>query len=416
VAARNRAAFEWIQHEIVGRQAGLTTEQLTRIGDLRKPATPLTSGTGALSPLQAAALALADSMTAQVHVSDATFAAFGEALKAEGADEAVVRQKTVEAVATTATYNMVSRFLVALDIDDKANMPVPVPGFSEDDAAPVADPARGLVQVLGDGGCVLATRVTFHSMRAPWVVLINSLMTNLTMWDPVLSKLATAGYNVLSYDQRGHGASAVPAQPCTVATLADDVAELMAALEIPRAHAVIGVSQGGATALAFAVRHPELAERIVACDTQPASPAANAAAWDERIALAKEKGMAALADVTVPRWFAAGSAITEDVRASTHEMVARTKVAGFEAGARALQSYDLLAQGLVEKLAATRSLLVAGELDGKLPEVLASLHKDVAAKAAERASFASIPAAGHLPMLDNPDAWWAVVGPWLQTA
>jgi pimeloyl-ACP methyl ester carboxylesterase len=48
--------------------------------------------------------------------------------------------------------------------------------------------------------------------------------------------------------------------------------------------------------------------------------------------------------------------------------------------------------------------------------VLASLHKDVAAKAAERASFASIPAAGHLPMLDNPDAWWAVVGPWLQTA
>jgi pimeloyl-ACP methyl ester carboxylesterase len=97
-------------------------------------------------------------------------------------------------------------------------------------------------------------------------------------------------------------------------------------------------------------------------------------------------------------------------------MVARTKVAGFEAGARALQSYDLLAQGLVEKLAATRSLLVAGELDGKLPEVLAGLHKDVAAKAGDRASFASIPAAGHLPMLDNPDAWWAVVGPWLQTA
>ena len=39
---------------------------------------------------------------------------------------------------------------------------------------------------------------------APWIVLSNSLATNLAMWDQQAADLK-AQYRVLRYDQRGHG-------------------------------------------------------------------------------------------------------------------------------------------------------------------------------------------------------------------
>ncbi len=39
---------------------------------------------------------------------------------------------------------------------------------------------------------------------APWLVLSNSLATNLTMWDDQARELGRA-FRVLRYDQRGHG-------------------------------------------------------------------------------------------------------------------------------------------------------------------------------------------------------------------
>ena len=49
---------------------------------------------------------------------NAEFEALRLAFVEKGDDEVVVNRKMVEAVATCAAYNMVSRFLVALDVDD----------------------------------------------------------------------------------------------------------------------------------------------------------------------------------------------------------------------------------------------------------------------------------------------------------
>ncbi|KAM5540810.1 hypothetical protein V8D89_005454 [Ganoderma adspersum] len=111
---------------------------------------------------------------------------------------------------------------------------------------------------------------------------------------------------------------------------------------IARTHMVIGARQGGATVLAFALRHGDRAARIVACDTQPASPERNKAAWNERIALTRAEGMSKLAEVTVSRWLGPGTATSDPVRARMHHMVASTNFVGFEK-ARALQEYNLLA-------------------------------------------------------------------------
>lgn len=425
MAARNKAAFEWIHHEPVARRAGVTTEQLTRIGNVKS--TSFTApGPGQLSPVQAAVAQYADSVTAQVQVKETVFTQLKtELAKAANLDlEAQpVQQRLVEATGTAAVYNMVSRFLVALDVDDRADQPVPVPGDGGGDVTqhetegnyplPSSDPSaasRGLVQV--QGGETLATRVHFHSMQAPWLVLINSLMTNLQMWDDVVPELSAAGYNVVCYDQRGHGGSSVPAQPCTVEQLADDCADVLTALGIAKAHAVIGVSQGGATALSFAIRHPDRADRIVANDTQAASPAANKQAWEDRIEIAHSEGMATLADATVNRWYGVNSSAGSDaIKARVHKMIASTNTKGFEQGARALQQYDLIGEGLLDALAAKHVLLVAGEGDGALPKGLEELSKKVGGA---RVHFKAIPNAAHLPMVDNPAKWLEAVLPFLK--
>ena len=70
---------------------------------------------------------LTDSMTLDVQVKDATFEALRTAFFKQGDDEAAVNRKMMEAVATIAAYNMISRFLVALDVGGQASVPCPVP-------------------------------------------------------------------------------------------------------------------------------------------------------------------------------------------------------------------------------------------------------------------------------------------------
>jgi 4-carboxymuconolactone decarboxylase len=100
VAARNNADYEWRAHEPVARQAGLGDDQIAAIG--------LGGAAGAgLSPAQWAALAYADAMTMHVSVPDEIF----QAVRAHFDDRQVV-----ELTVTVAAYNMVSRVLVALQV------------------------------------------------------------------------------------------------------------------------------------------------------------------------------------------------------------------------------------------------------------------------------------------------------------
>ena len=419
----------------------MTTEQLSRIGDLRTPLAlrPSSESPSPLSRLQHAALSFADQSTAHVSLANQVFEELKSALKERGAEEQVLNQKLVEAAATVATYNMASRFLVATAVDDKANAALPVPSSSSEQtiSTPSADgsfplphdasshsalyyaPDAGYIQSSSlPGGLSLATRVHFHSYTAPWLLLINSLMTNLSMWDWILPSLKSR-YNIITYDQAGHGLSSVPSDSekgCTIHSLADDAAMIVTALGVPRLHAVIGVSQGGATALSFGIRHGEMVEKVVACDTQAFTPAANVKAWDERIASAREEGnMQRLGQVTVDRWFdAEKSMATDSVRRKVGDMIDSTKVEGFVAGARALQGYDLPKDGLVEKLGGGKKqvLLIAGEADGALPQGLEKLAGELGG--GPHARFAAVQKAGHLPMCDNPQGFLKALLPFLE--
>lgn len=239
---------------------------------------------------------------------------------------------------------------------------------------------------------------------APWIVFSNSLVTDLSVWDPQVATFA-ARYRILRYDQRGHGGTSVPAHPATIEQLAADAARLMEHFAV-RDAVFAGVSMGAATGFCLAQRRPDLVTRLVASDGQAATAPGGAQAWQERIAVAERGGMAAYADATISRWFSAASH-AEGNRAIplVRAMVDRTPLSGFVACARALQGYDFRAG-----LGAMRQpmLLVAGAADGAMPQTMAALADQI-----PDAGFVEIPDAGHLPCIERPEAFNAAVAAFL---
>ena len=53
---------------------------------------------------------------------------------------------------------------------------------------------------------------------APWMVLSNSLVTDLTVWNRQVAAFADR-YRILRYDQRGHGGTGIPPSPADYRTV-----------------------------------------------------------------------------------------------------------------------------------------------------------------------------------------------------
>jgi pimeloyl-ACP methyl ester carboxylesterase/DNA-binding CsgD family transcriptional regulator len=83
------------------------------------------------------------------------------------------------------------------------------------------------------------------------------------VWKPWLEELAR-GHRLLRYDQRGCGLSD---REVGRFSLADFVADLEAVVDTAELEqfGLLGLSQGGAVAIAYAVRHPERVMRLVLC-------------------------------------------------------------------------------------------------------------------------------------------------------
>ncbi len=69
-------------------------------------------------------------------------------------------------------------------------------------------------------------------------------------------------YRVIAIDTRGHGASPRGFKPFTISQFADDLYDFMCEKGIKRAN-ILGFSDGGNIALIFALRHPEMVDRLI---------------------------------------------------------------------------------------------------------------------------------------------------------
>ena len=230
---------------------------------------------------------------------------------------------------------------------------------------------------------------------APVITFSHSLATNLSMWEPQAAVLRDR-CRVLRYDTRGHGASAAPDEAYTLDQLADDVRELLRALNITRTH-FVGLSMGGMIGQTLALRHPVVVDGLVLCDTASAMPPDASTMWNERIAAAREGGMEAMVGPTIERWFTPGYIVARDeVVEPVRDMIRTTPVAGFAGCGQAIMNLNL-----TDKLPAisSRTLVMVGEEDPGTPVAVHEVIRDQI----PGAKLVILPSAMHLSNIEQTE-------------
>lgn len=228
---------------------------------------------------------------------------------------------------------------------------------------------------------------------APKLVLVNSLGTDARIWDYVIADLAR-DYRILSYDKRGHGLSDAPQGDYTLDDHLNDLDGLLAHVQFDR-FALCGVSIGGLIGQGFALRHPEMITALVLCDTAP--KVGDAVMWNTRAETVLNKGLSAIADPVMERWFSAGFRNGKPAElAGWRNLFLRTDPAGYASTCATLRDADLTAE--IGKIAAP-TLVVVGSEDGSTPvELVRSC-----AQAIPGARFEIVPEAGHIPSIEQPE-------------
>jgi 3-oxoadipate enol-lactonase len=174
----------------------------------------------------------------------------------------------------------------------------------------------------------------------PWLTFIHQLGGDLSIWDQ-LAGYFRDDFTVLRYDVRGHGATAVPDQPFTVADLSRDLVELFDTLNVPQTH-LVGMSMGGMIAQQFVLDHPSRIATLTLADTASGTVPENRAAWDQRAAKARSEGMDSLVSATLGRWLtpdyqAAHPEAVEQIR----EVLQQTSPQGYALACEALREFEV---------------------------------------------------------------------------
>ena len=208
---------------------------------------------------------------------------------------------------------------------------------------------------------------------APTILFINSIGTTRELWSRQVAALADR-YRVIAFDARGHGRTTVPAGDYTIAQLGRDALAILDAEGAATAH-VCGISLGGITAMWLGVNAPGRLRTLTLANT--AARIASTKFWIDRIQFVREQGMAALADLTMPRWFSDGFRAREPKTVQQfHSMLSQCSPVGYVGCSAAMREEDLR-----EAIATITCpvLAIAGRTDmATPPEGLQFIHDRIA--------------------------------------
>lgn len=235
--------------------------------------------------------------------------------------------------------------------------------------------------------------------KAPPLLLINSLGTDLRMWDEVVAGLAR-DFRVIRFDKPGHGLSEAAPRPYRIEMLEAHALAVLAACGVEKAD-VLGLSIGGQIALSLALNHPERVRRLVLSNT--AARIGSAAMWQDRIAALQQGGIAPMADAVLERWFSAPwRAAHPDALAGWRVMLSRCDLTGYLGCCEALSTTDLSARCGELHMPVQ---VIAGGADGATPPDLVQGTADLIPQAA----LSCIQGVGHLPCVEDPEAYLAIL-------
>lgn len=227
------------------------------------------------------------------------------------------------------------------------------------------------------------------------VVLSGSLGSDVRMWDPQVSALTAAGYRVLRYDHRGHGASPVPPGPYTLTDLGADVIGLLDRFGIGRAH-FVGLSLGGMVGMWLGEHAPDRLHTLTLCCTS--AELGPPSGWAERAALVKAEGTQAVSHAVVQRWFTPQWRADNPDRIRYYEdMVAATNPDGYASCCAAIETMHIV-DGLSSITAPT--LVIAGAQDPATPPE----HGQRIARTVPHARLEIVDPGAHLASAEAPEA------------
>jgi len=211
-------------------------------------------------------------------------------------------------------------------------------------------------EVKTDDGCIIHVEVE-GPQTGTVLMLSNSLGTNLHMWDeqaPAWSR----HFRLVRYDRRGHGKSSVPKGPYPMERLGRDVLAMLDSLGIAKIN-WCGLSMGGMVGQWLGANAPNRIDKLILSNTS--SYFADKTMWEGRLKTVREKGLAAIVDANMERWF------TKDFRernpqaiARMHEIFLATKPDGYIGCGEGIRDMDHRA--LLGKITAP-TLVIAGRHD-----------------------------------------------------
>jgi 3-oxoadipate enol-lactonase len=243
--------------------------------------------------------------------------------------------------------------------------------------------------------------------NGPPLVLLHGVGTDHRAFRPQLVRLHKR-FRLIAWDMPGYGMS--PSLPETGwPALADALARLLDAQRIDQAH-VLGHSIGGMVAQEFAARHPGRLRSLILSATSPAfgNPDGD---WQrdfvrQRLApLETGKTLRDLAPDTVAKLV--GPKCDPAARDFAIACMGEVPVAGFAAAIKLIVTFDGRAN--LAKIAVP-TLCLAGEKDTNAP---AAMMEKMASKI-PGARFAVLAGVGHLGNLEDPAAFDAAVGSFVE--
>jgi 3-oxoadipate enol-lactonase len=232
------------------------------------------------------------------------------------------------------------------------------------------------------------------------LVLTHGLGDDLHFWDGVASALAEH-HRLLRWDVRGFGLSDKPAGPYSPALLAGDLAALLDALGVERAH-VGGLSMGGVIAQRLALDFPARVRSLVLVSTSSEVGPSGAANWQRLADRIEQRGFGSGAR-DASRAFSPGFvAAHPDIVAAAGEQTARNHPPSYAAAARAMSDYHWTAE-----LGGVRApVLILQGLADQLTPPGGSVKMQRALPAARLLMF---PDTGHSLPIEQPSLFTAAV-------
>ena len=135
----------------------------------------------------------------------------------------------------------------------------------------------------------------------PPVVLIHGVGADGSSWDQIAAALAPE-FRVLRLDLRGHGRSGHIEGALTLDNFVQDVVVVLDACAVAAAH-VVGFSLGGMIAQGIALQHADRVCRLVLLSAVAGRTAEERARVHTRLAILRERGIAAITSAAQERWF-----------------------------------------------------------------------------------------------------------------